>query len=397
MTINPGGQLSIQDIFGRDPFIQKLWRALEQGSIRIEAERRIGKTHILRKMEAQPPANWEPILLDLESINTAEEFARLICENVIKRLAGWKKQATRLVAFFKPFVGTEVEALGVGFKIPGNDTWPKDSWKTLITTAITDLVEQQQAVGKRVVFLFDEMPWMLQAIANTQSDSTATQILDVLRTLRQTNATSQGFRMVICGSIGLHHVLKLFRKSGYNNQPVNDMTAIEVPPLDPTDAATLAGRLLASGKVACNDQTVPTLISDQTGHFPYYIQVVVNELVISARPASPDNIHQIIGELLTRAQDPCNFRHFIDRLEGYYPGQKNHALHILDHAAVTSDPIEKNALLNIARHAGADDDEPIRTLLTLLESDHYLARDTSGRYFFRHTLLRRWWIIERGL
>ncbi len=75
--------------------------------------------------------------------------------------------------------------------------------------AVEDLVEQQQAAGKRIVFLFDEMPWMLSAIADPQRDGphTAMEMLDVLRSLRQSPTTGQGFRMVLCGSIDMHHIL----------------------------------------------------------------------------------------------------------------------------------------------------------------------------------------------
>jgi hypothetical protein len=58
MRAAPGAQLSIKDIFGRDPFIAKVWRILEGNSLRMEAERRIGKTSILHKMEAEPPLGW---------------------------------------------------------------------------------------------------------------------------------------------------------------------------------------------------------------------------------------------------------------------------------------------------------------------------------------------------
>ena len=75
MKAAPGAQLPIKDIFGRDTFFAGLWGILEGNSIRMEAERRIGKTSILHKMEAEPPAGWEPITLDLEQVHSAAEFA----------------------------------------------------------------------------------------------------------------------------------------------------------------------------------------------------------------------------------------------------------------------------------------------------------------------------------
>jgi len=108
MKASPGGQLAIKDIFGRDEFIADLWRTLDTNSVRMEAERRIGKTHILRKMEAEPPAGWEPVSLDLEKVHSAAEFAEKVSEKVHERLNGWKKQGRRLLGFLGSLGGTHV-------------------------------------------------------------------------------------------------------------------------------------------------------------------------------------------------------------------------------------------------------------------------------------------------
>ncbi len=54
MKAAAGAQLPIQHIFGRDAFIAGLWRTLHQNSIRLEAERRIGKTSIRDRRHAGP-------------------------------------------------------------------------------------------------------------------------------------------------------------------------------------------------------------------------------------------------------------------------------------------------------------------------------------------------------
>src|ERR1700728_3932427 len=99
MKAAPGAQLAIKDIFGRDPFIAGLWRTLEGNSVRLEAERRIGKTSILHKMEAEPPPGWEPVSLDVEKVHSAAEFAEQVSAKVHERLTGWAKQGRRLLSF----------------------------------------------------------------------------------------------------------------------------------------------------------------------------------------------------------------------------------------------------------------------------------------------------------
>ncbi len=396
MKAAPGAQLPIKDIFGRDQFIASLWRVLEGNSLRMEAERRIGKTSILHKMEAEPPAGWEPVSLDLEKVHSAAEFAEQVCEKVHERLTFWKKQGRRFLSFLGAFGGIDIGPVKV--KFPDKKDHPDGYWKKLLTSAVEDLVEQQAAVGKRVVFLFDEMPWMLAAIADPKRDGeqTAMEVLDVLRGLRQSATTGQGFRMVLCGSVGLHHVLGSLKQQGYKNQPVNDMTLIEVPPLDPPVAADLASRLLA-GEGLMGDPTAPQLIAEHAGSFPYYIHWIVAELRMGGQPVTSGDIDLVVKKLLTAAHDPCNLRHFRERIDGYYPKEEKFVLALLDHAAKSTAPLAQGELINVAKTAGTTDDDRVRELLRLLAMDHYLNRDMDGRYSFRHNLLRRWWLLERGL
>jgi hypothetical protein len=394
MKAAPGGQLPVQDIFGRDAFIAEIWRVLDRNGVRMEAERRIGKTSILHKMEAEPPVGWEPVSLDLEKVHSAAEFAEQVCLKVRERLSFWKRQGNRLHVLFESLRGGEVG----GFKFPEKKDRPDGYWKSLLTQAIEDLVEQQTAEGKRVVFLFDEMPWMLAAIADPKRDGeqTAMEVLDVLRSLRQSPTTGQGFRMVLCGSIGLHHVLGTLKQQGYKNQPVNDMTLVEVPPLDPPTATDLATQLLA-GEGLTADPTAGAIIAEQTGGFPYYIHWIVSELRLTGRPVTKGEIDLVVKKLLTAPHDPCDLQHFKKRIGTYYPQDEKVVLALLDHAAFFGGPLTQAEFINVAKSAGATDDNRVREVLRLLAVDHYLTRDTDGRYGFRHTLLRRWWVIEQGL
>jgi hypothetical protein len=246
--------------------------------------------------------------------------------------------------------------------------------------------------------LFDEMPWMLSAIADPKRDGeqTAMEVLDVLRSLRQSANTGQGFRMVLCGSIGLHHVLGGLKQQGYRNQPVNDLTLVEVPALDPSVAAELAS-LLLSGEGLTSDQGVPEIIAEQTGGFPYYIHWVISELRMTGRAVTSADVEIVLKKLLTAPHDPCNLRHFKERLATYYPNEEKVAQALLDQAAFFAAPLGQAELINVAKSAGATDENRIRDLLRLLAQDHYLTRESDGRYTFRHALLRRWWVTEQGL
>jgi hypothetical protein len=49
MKANPGGQVAPSEVVGRDSLILDFWDILERQSFVLSAERRMGKTCILRK------------------------------------------------------------------------------------------------------------------------------------------------------------------------------------------------------------------------------------------------------------------------------------------------------------------------------------------------------------
>ena len=91
-------------------------------------------------------------------------------------------------------------------------------WKQVLGDTVAHLDE----IGaiERVVFLWDELPWMLEIIAS-QNPQEAMELLDTLGALRQQHA--EKIRMVFTGSLGLHHIVRGLKEQGYNNTPVNDM------------------------------------------------------------------------------------------------------------------------------------------------------------------------------
>ncbi|BCL36987.1 hypothetical protein [Nostoc sp. MS1] len=50
LRANPGGEIAPAEVFGRDTLIQNLWRVLERQSLVLSAERRMGKTCVVKKM-----------------------------------------------------------------------------------------------------------------------------------------------------------------------------------------------------------------------------------------------------------------------------------------------------------------------------------------------------------
>ena len=82
MRVNPGGKIPPEDVLGRDKLIQRLWRVLERQSVVLSAERRMGKTCIVKKMTAECPRDKLAVYRELEGVRTPLEFAQIVFDDV---------------------------------------------------------------------------------------------------------------------------------------------------------------------------------------------------------------------------------------------------------------------------------------------------------------------------
>lgn len=390
MKSNPGGQIDVKAAIGRDRLIQTLWESIEQQSLIITAERRIGKTTVIKKMRAEPAAGWMPVFQDLERYHSAAEFAMSVYKEIHEFLSGKEKATRRAKEWFTAMGGTEIGGL---FKLPEK---PGAHWKDILTRAIEDLIQENEPTGTKLLFLWDEMPFMLANIRDREGEQTAMEVLDLLRALRQTHAP---LRMVITGSIGLHHVLASLKKKNYANSPVNDMHAVDVQPLDEPDAITLATQLIEGENLAAPAITeAAAAIAHEADCFPFYIHHIVKALKIRKLAANPENVSIVVTSQLVDANDPWELLHYRERIPNYYPDDQKTVLLILDQLACQNEAATVNELLVMLKGASAfDDRERLLNVLSLMERDHYLKRDEAGGYRFRFPLISRWWKINRSL
>jgi len=401
MKANPGGQIDLAEVVGRDLLIEQIWDTLEQQSIRMTAERRIGKTTIILKMRAEPRSGWVPIFQDLERYHSAREFALSVYREVDRFLSGRERIARRSHAFLKTLGGTEVGGI---LKLP--EFGAEAPWQDILNCAIQDLVQERARNDERPLFLWDEMPFMLDSIRKQEGEPVAMAVLDNLRALRQTHGAA-GLRMVLTGSIGLHHVIAALKRQSYSNSPLNDTYPLEVPPLDAEPAHELAARLIEGERIrAPSPYETAAAIAQLADGFPFYIHHIVKALkrAPGAATADPALVEQVVVSQMLDANDPWELGHYRSRIPDYYGAHLERAvLGILDGIAARASGAEPiavsiNDLLAEGRAAGTlDDRERLIDLLRLMEQDHYLSRDANGHYRFRFPLLQRWWRLARGL
>src|SRR5688500_15403670 len=132
MRANPGGQLSPSEVIGRDNLIENLWRILERQSLVLTAERRMGKTSIIKKMVDEHPDNIVCFYRDLEGVHGLIEFVEVVMEDVEAHLGIMQRVAQSTRKLITQLQGAEFS----GFKIPASVAL---HWKTLLNHLISDL------------------------------------------------------------------------------------------------------------------------------------------------------------------------------------------------------------------------------------------------------------------
>lgn len=385
MKANPGGSIEPDSVVGRQLLIQQIWKRLDQQCVLLHAERRIGKTSVIRKMVAEPPEGWFGVYQDLEDVHSAAEFASAVHDRVQEFLGRGKRAANAARKIYEDH----------DF---GNLSKKKDRpWKNLLITSIEDLIAAK--AEQRLVMFWDEVPYMVANICKADGELTAAEVLDTLRMLRQKHPDD--LRMLFTGSIGLHHVLSSLHDAQIATEPVNDMFAIEVTPLSPADARELAKSLIGGESLTTGDaDEAADVIAEETDCFPFYIQHVVSSLSVDRLPAEPAQIQELVQRQLVDSGDPWELGHFRNRIRIYYANIADARLVelILD-SLCGQDLTTVNDLLNLinAQTGEFDDRGNLVRVLRLMEKDHYVSRDTAGRYRFRFPLIRRWWKLDRGL
>jgi len=392
MKSNPGGQIPVSEIIGRDQVVSRFWQILERRSLVLTAERRTGKTHVIKKMmSAVPkgiliiPGNDTP--RDLEKVHTSSEFVESVFFDVDEYLSRQKRTAEKARRFLTHLAGAEFN----GFKLP---TLTGPHWKTLLIETIDDLMRQQDGL---VLFFWDEITLMLFNIKEREGAQTAMELLDTLRSLRQMHPK---IRMVFTGSIGLHMLISSLRRLGYSNDPTNDMDMQDVDPLKLPDAMNLALLLLKGENITGDDlEKTAEEIALAVDGIPHYIHHVVDQIKELGGKASGEIVQHIVSTCLTESNDRWHMSYYRDRLDNYYDvEEKRFALRILDVLCVSNEAMSFDNLFNLLKSQIVTEDiEAVRNVLTKLRRDHYVIQNNDGKYTFRFPLIQRSWRLQRGL
>jgi hypothetical protein len=354
----------------------------------------MGKTWLLKLALARAPQWAATMFFDAEPAQDACDFVLklnremhaggLIQDNWLKKAQEWFQRL--VVALGGKKVGP--------VEVPSNLL----SWSAFLAQTCKHVIDQRPS--QKVVLIFDELPLFLDKLVTAGAANDAIELLDTMRSLRQ---GQPGLRMVFCGSLGLHIVLKKLDASGYTGQPVNDMNPFEVPSLAERDAEYLAGCLIEGEQVPCKDvRACARSVAQVSSGCPFYIQKTIKWMKDHRdKPWTPRGVAAIVDQAAGATGDPFEFAYYEGRLPQHYPDDAD----LVDRARIALDILSREPhglafeeLLNRVRHNPKTltiDPEALRAVQRILRDDHYLVEDT-GHWVFKLNVIRSGWFHMRG-
>lgn len=380
ITPSTGGLVAPNDIIGREIEISLFWEILKKQGIALFAERRFGKSSILRKMETDGHEEFITIYKPVEGISSPENVATvlldrikeldLIDEGAFKVLENLYNKTTQFVEEVK---GIKLKKL-------------EHTWQKQLYYLFKKLTEKHP--DKKIVLMLDEFSIFLDKLSN---DEAAT-VVGFFRNVTFEDGF-KNIRFIYCGSIGIDLVLDKIKNDGHNiGDPLNHMKKHELKPFT-NDKAKYFGDCLNQGCELNMPDELIVQICNRANNIPYFIDVIFDKLS-KAKTTGQQAIDDAFKNVLDDTKGKESIKHFYDRIEDFYPNYKT-SVYILNFVSKCNHPVTETEITsNVLSNTTETDRIEINEEIERLKNDGYLLRTfmkDERVYDFKYSLLKLWW------
>jgi len=260
--------------YPRTEIVNEIWDELEKGNfILIAAPRRVGKTSIMRDIEANPRENYKVVFENIQAVKSETDFYKTLYKLILNCLNTSKKAAAWLSVYRKSKQITEISTSGIKFENKAPD----------YLYEINQIFRELDSNTETIVLLLDELPEVLHQLDKSGKKDEAIAILHQLRAWRQSNF--QKLQFVFAGSVGIHYVV---RNIEGRTSSLNDLIPAICSPLSKDEAKDYI-KWATSNKasVQYNDELqTQLLVKIQHYYTPYFINLMLGEIDKNARRAN---------------------------------------------------------------------------------------------------------------
>ena len=385
------------DLFGRDGFVDLVWEKLASTHILLAAPRRFGKTSIMYRLIDEPRNGFKIVHADLEHLRHPSELiteltAQLAKDDLFsKALSGLSYlPKSGFAAFRKTVEEVEIHKFKVKLKEQVRPHWRESG---------EELFERIQKSEKRLLFILDELPMMIDAMA--RSDDGRDEAITMLRWFRalRVSPKCEKVRFAIAGSIGIGHVLSQLGETA----SINDIEQLRLEPFPPKVAADLIDRLAKSERITISAGCRKQMLALIGTHVPYFIQVLFSEVVkahkIDHKKITPKRVEQIYRDKVLGIDCKTYFDHYYGRLRDYYEPVEERVVKNMLRELALADSLQRSYCFQVYKNGLRKDAsaDGFSHLMANLENDFYISFDSETKsYSFACKILRDWWLRHYG-
>jgi uncharacterized protein len=374
------GSTAIGTYYFPRPDIEALiWEEINKGNHALfAAPRRVGKTSVMLAMQENCPEDTRCEFADIEGVASETEFYKVIFELLFKCLSRFKKGNAWVEQFIKGLNIEEITLEGVKFGDKKSINYIKEIDKTLLKISEENL---------RVILLLDELPEVLNKLNKRGLREEASNILSRMRQWRQKPEYRNHFSMVLAGSVGLHHIVKIIEG---RTADINDLGIIPFEPLDDETAMAYIDWATASATVKYDQALKQYFLSKIQYHIPYFLNLMLDEISKIARKANNPIIQKndIDRAFETVVKNSDYFQEWKNRLSDYFTPDETSFLQEVLLFIAHKNSINTRQLYDLAKKHKKTD--RYMELVGGLERDGYIF-ETQEQYAFVSPFLQSFW------
>jgi len=390
-----GNWVAGERFWGREKEIVRLLELLADGAnVSIIAQRRIGKTSLMREAGNRLPPEYLALHVDLQHAKDAADMVVKLALATQLHAGPWAKTRT-VFANILQTVRDSIESISAyELEIQLRAGLSGGTWQEKGGQMLSELAK----AGRPVVLFVDELPILVNRMLENP-DSGKAAVHTLLTWLRgQALAHAGHIRMVFAGSIGLEPVLA---RAGLTAD-INHLTPFLLDPWPTPVALDCLLALAAYRGIDLPDTAARRMLELLGCNIPHHVQLffahVREHCLYAERTAcEPAAIDEIFHQRMLGTKGHAELSHMVERLEMVLEkAELPLAMELLTQTAITGS-LGRQAIETLcARNGLAREDMGRRLprLFEIFEHDGYLDKNQAGEYVFVSNLLRQWWLAR---
>lgn len=366
------------DFFDREREINTIWKHIQKGqNILLCGPRRYGKTSMMREIkDSALEQELKPIMIDLESVFTPQEFVAKIWVEV---------ESPKITETEKNMQIQEMEDSIV-------DLWPEEGEKVF---------KKISKAKKNLLFLLDECPYMLDSFLG--KDDTDREEMDH-DDKEKTNSFIKWFSkqrdlcknrcvFILTGSVNLKPYL---RDNGLDKDCFSDFKEVRLNFFDSETVLAYLESLLLGQGIFLADELIRELVTITTPGIPYFIQIVMNHVVSLYRKNpqfSVEDLRKTYQEEIIGPDGRRQFDTFIRHFRSYGTRKPGASAILRELAGAGDNGLKKRAVERIySGSSNLSGPSEFNIILGYLEYDFYIEKiKGTDRYRFASPMLKDYW------